>query len=220
MSSITWKFRAAICAAALLTSAGAASASSLLQNGSFEEIEVTGSPWVVRSFSSLPGWTQYNDGVDLVHNNYAQGPAVLVGAEDGVQFLDMNQAGQNGGIFQEVSVTAGSTYQLTLFTSGWATNGLDTSIQYQLYDPTSGTVLANGSNANTQGVWTEREISGVAISNSLGVRIFNTYASQAGSGLDNVQLTDISAAPEPGTVALLGLGGVGFLIARRRTARI
>lgn len=220
MSSITWKFRAAICAAALLTSAGAASASSLLQNGSFEEIEVTGSPWVVRSLTSLPGWTQYNDGVDLVHNNYAQGPAVLVAAEDGVQFLDMNQAGQNGGIFQEVSVTAGSTYQLTLFTSGWATNGLDTSIQYQLYDPTSGTVLANGSNANTQGVWTEREVSGVAISNSLGVRIFNTYASQAGSGLDNVQLTDISAAPEPGTVALLGLGGVGFLIARRRAARI
>lgn len=219
MSGINWKFRAAIYAAALLTCAGAASASSLLQNGSFEQIAVTGDPWFVRSFSSLPGWTQTGDGVDLVHNNYLQGPAVLVDAEDGVQFLDMNQAGLNGGIFQEVSVTSGSTYQLTLFTSGWATNGLNTSIEYQLYDPTSGTVLADGSNTNTQGVWTQREISAVAIGNTLGVRIYNTYATQAGSGLDNVQLTEITGTPEPGTIATLGLGGLGCLIARRRAAR-
>jgi hypothetical protein len=220
MLGINCKFRAVVCAAAFLSCAGAASASSLLQNGSFEEIAVTGEPWFVRSFTSLPGWTQYYDGVDLVHNNYTQGPAVLIDAEDGVQFLDMNQAGFNGGIFQEVSVTAGNTYLLTLFTSAWATNGVNTAIQYQLYDPTSGTVLANGANANTEGVWTERQISAVAIGNSLGVRIVNTYATQAASGLDNVQLTDISAAPEPGTVALLGLGGIGFLIARRRAARI
>ena len=89
MPGINWKYRAAIYTAALLTCAGAASASSLLQNGSFEQTEVTGEPWFVRSFSSLPGWTQTGDGVDLVHNNYTQGPAVLVDAEDGVQFLTL-----------------------------------------------------------------------------------------------------------------------------------
>lgn len=40
----------------------------------------------------VPGWTQFADGVDLVHNNYDQpGLPVLVDASDGVQFLDMNQ---------------------------------------------------------------------------------------------------------------------------------
>jgi hypothetical protein len=194
-------------------------ASSLLINGSFEEIAVTGEPWYVRDFNSLPGWTQYADGVDLVHNNYLQGPAVLVDAQDGVQFLDMNGANQNGGIFQDVAVTIGNTYHLTLYTAGWATNGLDAQIAYDLYDVDSNTVLVSGSNLNNQGVWTQRELTAVATGNTLRVHIYNIYASQAGSGLDNVQLTDISEAPEPATFGLIGLGAIGILAARRRATR-
>jgi len=196
-------------------------ASSLLTNGSFEEVAVTADPWFVRDFNSLPGWTQYLDGVDLIHNNYTQpNPIpVLVDAQDGVQFLDMNAAGQNGGIYQDVAATIGNTYHLTLYTAGWVTNGLDAQIGYDLYDLDNNTVLASGSNANTEGAWTLRELTAVATGNTLRVRIYNTYASQAGSGLDNVQLTDISEAPEPATFGLIGLGAIGILAVRRRLTR-
>ena len=54
-------------------------------------------------------------------NNDTQGPPVLVDASDGVQFLDMNQAGVLGGLFQVVAATVGNSYHLTLDTTAWAT---------------------------------------------------------------------------------------------------
>ena len=82
----------------LLSITTSASAANLLTNSSFEAVDASAPPYYIRSFASTPGWTQFLDGVDLIHNNYTQGPAVLVHASDGVQFLDMNQAGVLGGL--------------------------------------------------------------------------------------------------------------------------
>lgn len=90
-------FKGTVTAFAVLAAVSLGTAhANLLVNGSFEAVSAQASPFYLRSFASTPGWTQYANGVDLIHNNYTQGPAVLVDASDGVQFLDMNQAGKAG----------------------------------------------------------------------------------------------------------------------------
>jgi hypothetical protein len=215
--------------AVLLSAQSASAAANLLINPSFEAVAVTaaddcqGGAWCLRSFASTPGWTQTQDGVDLVHNNYVQGPAVLVDASDGVQFLDMNQHNAIGGLFQTVSATAGATYGLSLDTTAWATNSIGGTIGYQLYDPTTSAVLASGSYTdNVGGTWITRTLSAQATSNQIGVSIYGIVAVQAGMGLDNVSLVQTAAAPgavpEPATWAML-LTGLGLLGAGLRGRR-
>jgi hypothetical protein len=167
-----------------------------LINGSFEARVVTaadvtnpGGPWSVRSFSSTPGWTQILDGVDLINNNYMQGnAAVLVHASDGVNYLDMNQTGLLGGLEQVVAATVGTSYQLTLDTCAWATNSIPGTFGYELYDPTSAAVLSNGSYTDSVGgTWVTQTLEATATSSSIGVRIQELAATQAGMGLDNVR---------------------------------
>jgi hypothetical protein len=204
----------------LIALAGACHAGNLLTNGSFEAVDASASPYFIRSFSSTPGWTQYGDGVDLVHNSYTQGPAVLVDASDGVQFLDMNQAGLIGGIYQIVNVDAGTAYHLSLDSAAWATNGIGGTLGYELYDPISTTVLASGSfTDNVGGTWNSRTLDAAAINSTLGVRIYGISAPAAGMGLDNVQLSVAdTAAPEPGSFVLGALAGAAVLQSKRRRA--
>ena len=220
----------------LLTSAlilsAPASAANLLVNGSFEARIVTaadvtnpGGPWSVRDFASTPGWTQILDGVDLIHNNYVQGPTVLVDASDGVNFLDMNQTNAIGGLEQIVSAIAGQTYTLTLDTTAWATNSIGGIIGYELFDPTSATTLASGSYQDTiGGTWITRTLSAAATSTSIGVRIKAIQSTQAGMGLDNVSLVTNTPGPvpEPATWAMmiLGFGLVGGALRTRRQVSV
>ncbi|MBS0478758.1 MAG: PEPxxWA-CTERM sorting domain-containing protein [Proteobacteria bacterium] len=224
---------AAIGIAASALAATPAAAQNLLTNGSFESRIVTaadtcqGGAWCVRSFASTPGWTQFGDGVDLVNNNYTQAPGfdVLVDASDGVNFLDMNQAGAAGGIFQVVSATAGQLFHLSLDTAAWAINGRGGTLGYQLYDPTSNAVLASGSFTDpTGGTWINRTLDAAAVSNQIGVRIQTLFATQAGPGLDNVVLTASTpgAVPEPAAWAmmLIGFGMLGSVLRRHPVQRV
>jgi len=182
------------------------SGTNLLINGSFEANQLTaadngcGSAWCERSFSSTPGWTQILDGVDLINNNYQQASApVLVHASDGVQFLDMNQAGVLGGIEQVVTVNVGTNYRLTLDTCAWATNSVPGTIGYELYDPASSAVLDSGSFTDSVGgTWVTRTLEAVAISSSIGVRIQGLAANAAGMGLDHVVLVPVGSGKADG----------------------
>lgn len=217
-----------------MAAANPAAAQNLLTNGSFETRVVTatdtclGAAWCVRSSASTPGWTQFGDGVDLIHNNYTQSPGfdVLVDASNGVNFLDMNQQGSLGGIFQVVSATAGQLFHLSLDTTAWAINSRGGTLGYQLYDPVSGTILAQDSYTDpTGGVWVTRTLDATAISSQIGVRIQALFSTQAGPGLDNVVLTASTvpaAVPEPATWAMMlaGFGMLGFALRRRPAQRV
>lgn len=175
----------------------------LLVNGSFESVDASAPPFYIRSNASTPGWTQYLDGVDLIHNDYSQTPAVLVDASDGDQFLDMNQAGAIGGIYQIVASTAGLSYTLNLDAAAWAGNAIGSTVGYDLYDAVSNATLATGSYTDpTGGTWSARQLNAVATSGLLGVRIYGISATQAGMGVDNVVLD--ATVPEPGTFLLIG----------------
>ncbi|HEV2569459.1 PEPxxWA-CTERM sorting domain-containing protein [Sphingomonas sp.] len=216
------RYTAAFAALSALT---APAYGNLLTNGSFEARAVTaadnclGFAWCVRSFASTPGWTQYANGVDLIHNKYEQpGLPVLVDASHGVQFLDMNQEGAIGGLAQIVAATAGQTYTLSLDASAWATNSRGGTIGYDLYDPSSNLVLATGGFTDPAGgTWVRRTLNAQAASNQIGVRVYSVFAAQAGMGLDNVVLN--AAVPEPATWAMM-IGGFGLMgFTARRHAR-
>jgi hypothetical protein len=201
----------------LLTGASIVEAN-LLTNGSFEAVPVTGSDtcdgfffFCIRSFSSTPGWTQFGDGVDLIHDNYFQPATVLVDPSDGVQFLDMNQATTAGlgGIEQIVSATQGAVYRLDLDTTAWAQNSIGGTLGYELYDPSTTMILASGSfTDNVGGTWVTRTLQATAISSQIGVRIQGLAATEAGMGLDNVRLNQV---PAPSTTLLLSMGLVALL---------
>jgi hypothetical protein len=119
---------------------------------------------------TLVHWTRLT--LDLINNNYAQGPSVLVKASDGVNYLDMNQAGELGGLYQVVGATPGASYTLRLDTCAWAQNSIPRTIGYELYDPASSAVLDSGSFTDSVGgTWVTRTLTAVAISSSIGVRI-------------------------------------------------
>ena len=204
-----------IATSALLFSVASSPArANLLLNSSFEAVDASALPYFIRSLASTPGWSQFGDGVDLVHNSYTQPPPVLLDASDGVQFLDMNQAGVLGGIEQVVSATTGATYHLDLDAAAWAQNAIGGTIGYELYDPTSNAILAQGAfTDNVGGTWVARSLEAVATSPQIGVRIQGLTATQAGMGLDNVRL---SAAPEPASLALVGIGMCVAGFCRRR----
>lgn len=210
----------------LLTGASGVQAN-LLTNGSFEAVGITASdtcqgvPFCIRSFSSTPGWTQIGNGVDLIHNNYTQGPAVLVDASDGVQFLDMNQAGALGGIEQIVSASSGMLYQLDLDSVAWATNAIGGTLGYAVFDPSSSAILASGSFTDSiGGTWITRSLQATAISSQIGVRIQGLAATQAGMGLDNVALNAVTPVPEPTPMLMMftGLGLMGLTVWRKHKA--
>jgi hypothetical protein len=225
------KFAGAALALSVLALGGQASAA-LLINGDFE----LGPSPELTVYEGIPtGWSQVagQGAVDIISNDYEQGTGpddpvygVLLDAESGTHFLDMNDQGATGGIYQDVSgLNAGDALTLTLWTSQWVRNtGALANISYSIRDAASpATILASGV-VNVYGTdWTLQTLTGAFVPASQSVRVqlvgFSNF--EAGGGLDNVVLAATpTAAPEPASWALmiLGVGGVGAAMRRRRPA--
>lgn len=180
----------------------------LLTNGDFEADSITASPWYTRDSIHPSNWTQFGDGVDLIHTNYGQ-----IAAQSGSQYIDLNQENPNnllGGVRQDVSVTPGQSYELSLWSSRWGYNANGT-IQYSLIDVDSNTVLATDTYTVTPD-WVNRTLQATATGSTLRVQIQSIVSQQGAPGLDNVSLTLV---PEPASATLLA---VMALVAMRRRA--
>lgn len=211
--------------AALLALVLSASAhANLITNGSFElgtfsPVSVNNS-WVTvaNGQSNITGWSVGAVAVDW-HNTTEFQPMA-----DGFKAVDLNltgQAGQTGTLSQTFATDAGSWYDLSFWLAG---PGLGLVNPRQVLVDVAGlddVVFQQTASLETSLVWGLQSLTFQALSSSTTL----SFASANSNGywgalIDNVSVTAASTVPEPGSMALLGLGLAALGVSRKRKPRV
>lgn len=186
-------------------------------NGSFE------TPNIGNYSTTVPAaWTVTANGALLSDANGYLGPA----ASDGAQYMELNVPAGAGAIAQTFDVLAGHDYRLTFDLAGVADGSADTLCVDITAIPggTVGYCIDTGLTAAfSLSAWTEEihDFTTAPGQTWSTLSVASTTLSSSGlyygPAVDNFVLTDLGPAsvPEPGTLALLGLGLVGLGVSRR-----
>lgn len=188
----------------------------LLSNGSFEQ-PGTG---CASATTSLPGWTVTGN-IDI---DTSPPPCSTIAAADGSFFVDLTGSFSAGSIQQTVATIAGRNYLLEFYFGG------NPQWQYLPYANDSpikamnvsidGNVVGSYSIDTTglafnQAGWSLQSLLFTATSAATMLRFTSLNSNGVfGPFLDGVSV--VETVPEPGTLALLGLGLAGLGLSRRR----
>jgi len=225
---------AGVCGLLMALAAVPAGAANLLTNGSFEGGPVNNfGEGYYRGPLAPDGWSRVVglEAPDILSNSYVQtgaGFAQLLGAQDGVRYLDMNGASATGELYQDIGgLSAGASITLTYWVGRWAQNSAG-SLTASLLNGTTLAVLESQLTTvdylpeATSSTWALMTLTAVAPISGV-VRV--QFAGDSGStsrgapGLDNVAFSAVGGGvPEPGTWALMigGFGMAGAMIRRRK----
>lgn len=182
----------------------------LLTNGDFEaNVGLSGTNWGI--YQSIDGWNKFDGpGIEVQRNT-------VIAAQSGNQYVELDSH-YNSSMYQEIGgLTVGSAYELSFWyhartNNGYNDNGIN--VYWGDYLPGDVAVSIDGlRQVNTPG-WIEQTVKLVASAETMFLMFAATgYSNSLGGFVDNVSLT---AVPEPGTLALFGLGLMGLVLARRQ----
>jgi hypothetical protein len=204
----------AILAAGLL-STGAAQAN-LIQNGDFEAPQLSGTQWQV--YGSIPGWNATDgSGIEIQRNT-------VVTTQSGNQYVELdshNATDTNSTMSQAINTLVGQTYTLSFWYQPRTNNGGNDNGINVLWDTFGGDMssftastevlnLENYISSQSNG-WTNFTLDMIATASSMALSFqADGNDNTLGGFVDNVSL--VAKVPEPGSLALLGLGfaALGF----------
>ena len=194
-------------------------ASAQLVNGSFELPVSSGLNQIISGgdSTSITGWTTTRNGVERFDPAlYSVGPA-----PSGSIIVDICPfTFTGGGIQQTFATTVGQTYMLSFFAATSNASGRtgDAIINVSVGNASQSISLVN---RQTLAVWNTYNIGFTATDASATLLFENVQdANTHFAFIDGAAVTTAtaSAAPEPGSLALLALPFIGAIIARRRKA--
>jgi PEP-CTERM motif len=200
--------RGALAAAATLAATAAFASTNLIQDGDFSTPVQTAPPhWSIYS-PGVDGWTSLaKDGIEIGASSIYGLPSANAGGQN----LELNANWWGTDSYTVTGLTVGATYYLS-YDYGGRTDG----------GPSSATVSFGGvtltTNSGSIGHWTSNFFQVVASQSSedLILTAFQTGNTSYGNEFTNFRL---SAAPEPSTWAMMGLGFAGLAFAGYRTRR-
>jgi choice-of-anchor C domain-containing protein len=201
--------------AGLLTASSAGAVA--IVNGSFENASVdpgAGFTTLGNGSSAIDGWIVGGLGIDYI-GGYWQ-------ADDGVRSIDLS-GNNKGSISQLLSgLVVGGVYHVNFALAGNPDGGASTKVAVASDGGSQSQVFSfvQAGNTRTNMGWTNQTFDFVATASSANLTFSATQFDAFGPALDNVSIS--GPIPEPTTWALmiLGFGGVGAMIRRRRTAGV
>ncbi len=123
-------------------------------------------------------------------------------------------------ITQTISTTAGEPYTLSYAAAG-RVGGTSTTMEVILTDATSGAQITTQTPAITDAAFNNFALNFAATSGSTTLEFLNTSPSNASNDTADVSNVSLTAVPEPATLGVFALGGMGLLLAsRKRKARV
>jgi len=136
-------------------------------------------------------------------------------ATDGLYSLDLtgyHDSAPYGGVSQTIATTPGETYTIQFDVGSLG------SAQVQV---SAGSLLDVASSTSTGFGWTTYSSTFTALAATTDIQLTGFSTSNGYYiGLDNVIVTDAPSVPEPGSLLLVGLGGLAVPLLARRRRRI
>jgi hypothetical protein len=205
-----------------------AQAANLFVNGGFES--PAGPDATFGAGANIGGWTVTGDvanAVAYINTSYAE-PGITFPSHGGNYSIDITgfgNTGPNNGIFQTVSTTIGTRYDLRFWLGNQASFGGSNSIFYttpsivrlEINGLSAGSPFVNALETSATVNWQLQKYSFIASSTSTKIAFLNgTPTVDNYAGLDDISLTT-GAVPEPASWALMiaGFGLTGAAMRRR-----